>query len=116
MTDSTDDDSDRVLRIIKARCGDVLSADDLAMLSQPEETVGEADTLPIEIADQILDVVMALDDRMAKLDAVFRAGNDDPLASCRRALADMTVEDKVIVADQLRGWVEAERGTHERQH
>lgn len=119
MTDSTDDDRDDYIRnVIAHRCPE-LTDDDLAMLSQPDEFLGEL--LPVEIGHQILEVVDRLFDRMTALeDAVAQArdpaGNDDPLASCRRALADMTVEDKVMVADQLRGWVEAERGTHERQH
>jgi hypothetical protein len=33
--------------------------------------------------------------------------------ACRRALLDLTVEDKLIAVERLRGWVEVERGTHE---
>lgn len=33
--------------------------------------------------------------------------------ACRRALIDLTVEDKLIAVERLRGWVEVERGTHE---
>ena len=35
---------------------------------------------------------------------------------CRRALTDLTVEEKALVLDQLRGWVELERSTHQQQH
>ena len=33
---------------------------------------------------------------------------------CRRAMTDLTVVEKALVVDQLRGWVELERGTYER--
>jgi hypothetical protein len=32
---------------------------------------------------------------------------------CRRALVDLTLEDKLIAMERLRGWVEVERGTYE---
>jgi hypothetical protein len=32
---------------------------------------------------------------------------------CRRAMTDLTVEEKAVAVDQLRGWVELERSTHE---
>ena len=33
---------------------------------------------------------------------------------CRRAMVDLEVHAKALVVDQLRGWVELERGTYER--
>jgi hypothetical protein len=33
---------------------------------------------------------------------------------CRRAMTDLTVVEKALVVDQLRSWVELERGTYER--
>jgi hypothetical protein len=86
------------------------------------QAVSPDDALPVEIADQIMDVIDQMMTRLDRLSALVSetgpAGlvSDDPVAVCRKAMVDMTVEDKVIVADQLRGWVEAERGTHERQH
>ena len=51
-------DRDRVMRIIMARCGDVLTDADLALLA------GEPnDTLPWQIAEQILTVVDTMMDR-----------------------------------------------------
>jgi hypothetical protein len=35
---------------------------------------------------------------------------------CRRAMSDLDVDAKALVVDQLHGWVELERSTHERQH
>ena len=35
---------------------------------------------------------------------------------CRRALIDLTTEDKVIATERLSAWVELERGTSEQQH
>jgi hypothetical protein len=51
-----------VLRIIMARCGDVLTEDDLAALAEPD-----ADMLPVEIGAQILDVLTAMEDRMGAM-------------------------------------------------
>ena len=48
--------ADRIMRVIRARCGDVLSDDDLALITQPDGPLGEM--IPIAVADQILDVVM----------------------------------------------------------
>ena len=51
------------------------------------------------------DVDDALDKRVrAILEAV---------EACRRALSDLTLTDKDIALERLRGWVEVERGTHE---
>jgi hypothetical protein len=33
--------------------------------------------------------------------------------ACRRVLIDLTLPDKDIALERLRGWVEVERGTHE---
>jgi hypothetical protein len=35
---------------------------------------------------------------------------------CRRAMTDLTVVEKALVVDQLRGWVELERSTYQQQH
>jgi hypothetical protein len=35
---------------------------------------------------------------------------------CRRAMVDLDVDAKALVVDQLHGWVELERSTHEQQH
>jgi hypothetical protein len=35
---------------------------------------------------------------------------------CRRAMPDLTREEKIVAVDQLHGWVELERSTHEQQH
>jgi hypothetical protein len=56
-------DRDRVMRTIKARCGDVLTEDDLAALVQPE-----ADTLPVAIAAEVFEVLEALEARMTELE------------------------------------------------
>ena len=36
--------------------------------------------------------------------------------ACRRAMIDLTIEQKALVMDQLRGWIELERSSHERRH
>ena len=74
MTKISDSDNlDRVLRIIRARCGDVLSDADLAALA---ETASFQAVLPVasrverEIGEQIMEV---LDAMMTRMDAIERA-------------------------------------------
>jgi hypothetical protein len=59
------DDRDRILRLIMARCGDVLTeADLLAALADAPDP----DALPGSIGEQILDVIGHLADRMDRLE------------------------------------------------
>jgi hypothetical protein len=62
---SDGDDRDRVMRIIMARCPELTDAD-LALITStqpaaPPAASSDNDTLPVEIADQILDVVIVVD-------------------------------------------------------
>jgi hypothetical protein len=106
-------DRDYVMRIIRARCSDVLSDDDLASveaMSQP------AEMLPIEIGEQILTVLDALQDRLEALAESLRQKPPPAktvIGACRQAMIDLDLDAKADVVDQLLGWVEAERGTYE---
>jgi hypothetical protein len=97
---------------------------DLAALMEPD--------LPAEIAAQVLDVLEALEQRMDELAAIVRDHDDgdhdrrrarqageailSAVDECRRALIDLTIEDKVIAMERLSAWVELERSTSEQQH
>jgi hypothetical protein len=75
-------DRDRVMRIIMARCGDVLSDADLASIearSQP------AEMLPSEVAEQILTVLDSMMDRLDELTAIVRDDGDHDRRGDRRA-------------------------------
>jgi hypothetical protein len=70
--DETNDDHapesahDRIMRIIRARCGDVLTERDVASLAdaQPDPD----DRLPSEVADRILYVLAMFEARLIALD------------------------------------------------
>jgi hypothetical protein len=81
MTDGTDDD--RVLRIIKARCGDVLSDADFALITQHAAPPAEPD-LPVEIGEQILDVLAEMGNRLDRLAGATSANGKDDDATERR--------------------------------
>jgi hypothetical protein len=75
MTDDTDDD--RVLRTIKARCGDVLSDADFALITQHAAAPPEPD-LPEEVGERILDVLAAMGDRLDRMaETAGVNGSDD---------------------------------------
>ena len=59
---------DRVLGIIRARCGDVLTDNDLALLSVGKFADRDPDTLPASIGEDILDVLAHMMDRMDKIE------------------------------------------------
>jgi hypothetical protein len=102
------DDHDRVMRIIQARCADALSDDDLALISnQPD------DTLPVEAADKIIEVISMMETRLEALVESLRLPPETMVEAFRRAMIDLDVEDKADVVEQLQGLVELERATHE---
>jgi hypothetical protein len=68
MDDMRTDDRDRVLRLIMARCPE-LSDRDLALLVA---AAPDPDAIPSSVADKILDVVLALEDRMTALEEPVR--------------------------------------------
>jgi hypothetical protein len=51
-------------------------------------------------------------------DALDRRARDiqNVVDQCRRAMVDLDVDAKALVVEQLRGWVELERSTHQQQH
>jgi hypothetical protein len=71
MTDPdapSDDDRDRILRLIMARCPE-LSEADLALLG---DTQPDPDMLPASIGAQILDVISHMADRLDALEKAVR--------------------------------------------
>jgi hypothetical protein len=72
---SDNDDHDRVMRIITARCGDALTDADLATLTQHAGAPAEPD-LPLEIGEQILNVLAEMGDRLERMVGV-NGENDD---------------------------------------
>jgi hypothetical protein len=79
---SDNDDHDRVMRIIPARCGDVLTDADLALFASMES---EPDTLPVAIGEQIMEVLDHMMDRLDRMADVVGANNDeDDDAAARR--------------------------------
>ena len=99
--------ADYVLALITARCPE-LTDEDLAVLSQPEP-LGEP--LTPEIADEILNVVLALDDRMAKLEAKV-PNSADIVATVWDAMRDFTLREKQAMLDKLEGLVGMEEASH----
>jgi hypothetical protein len=72
MTDpAPESDRDRILRMISHRCPELLPAD-LALIA--DAPVDSDDRLPMAIGEQILDVVLALEDRMTALEQAVRGG------------------------------------------
>jgi hypothetical protein len=57
----TSNDHDRVMRLIRARCVDVLTDADLALLG---DAAPDPDALPASIGAQILEVVERMADRL----------------------------------------------------
>jgi hypothetical protein len=56
------------LRIIMARCGDVLTDDDLALVAHPSLL---PELLPLEVGDQILAVLSAMAERLDRIEAAL---------------------------------------------
>ena len=80
MTDPTEDDvdRDRVMRIIMARCGDVLSEDEVAAAFGADAANASTEAmLPVEIGEQILAVVEALDEKVDALAEAVGVNKDD---------------------------------------
>ena len=75
----TYDCDDYLRRLIAARCPE-LTDDDLALITQPAATTAEPD-LPVEIGEQILDVLAEMGDR---LDRIVGANVSDDDATERR--------------------------------
>ena len=72
------DDRDRILGIIRARCGDVLSDRDINALMEPD--------LPTEIGEAILAIINLMTDRLNELAALVGAKEDDDDARQRPTL------------------------------
>jgi hypothetical protein len=86
IADSPDADRAAYIRaVIQARCGDVLTDADLATLTQAATT--PAELLPVEIGEQIIDAITALEDKLDWLaEAVgVNRDEDDDGAARRRA-------------------------------
>jgi hypothetical protein len=62
----TSNDHDRVMRLIRARCGDVLTDADLAALGDaaPDPDAG----IPVAIADKVVEVLEAMEARLITLE------------------------------------------------
>jgi hypothetical protein len=76
----TADPDDRVMRIIRARCSDLLSDDDLDALAQP--------VLLADIAGMVLNIIDRMVDRLDALEAmVMKEDDDDGRQQRRRARA-----------------------------
>ena len=102
--------ADYILDLIAARCGDEVSADDLALLAERDEPIEE--TIPLEVASQILSVVDQLMTRMERLEASVLSGND-LIASLWRAMADYTIDQKTAMLQRLELLVVSEAASHQ---
>jgi len=78
MTDGTDDRVGYIRNLIAVRCPE-LGPDDLATLTQHAAT----ETLPVEIGEQIMDVLAAMEMKLDRLAGVNKDEDDD--ADRRRA-------------------------------
>jgi hypothetical protein len=83
---SMTDDRDRVMRIIRARCPE-LGPDDLALITHPDPARVEPD-LPVEIGEQILDVLAEMGDRLDRLADAAGVNKDEDDADAARRGAD----------------------------
>ena len=108
--DAPTDNGDRVRRIIKARCGDVLSDDDLALM-----TANPDDTLPVEIANQVLTVIEAMQDRLESLAESLRPPPPAKtlVEQIMHSLIDCDIEQKRHILSEVDRWVTMEEGTGE---
>lgn len=97
-----------VLDLIAARCPEI-TADDLAVLSQPDEPLAEQ--IPLEVGAQILEVVDHLMARMERLEAKV-PNSADIVNSVWQAMIDYPVEAKVAMLRKLELLVESEASTH----
>ena len=86
-----------------------IDLDDLAA-THPAAPPAEPD-LPVEIGQRILEVLEVTIERLDRLAAVIAP--DDPLARCRLALDDLTVEAKRRVMTELDSWVTLEEASHD---
>jgi hypothetical protein len=102
-------DHDRVLRIIQARCADALTPDELAAFSnQP------ADTLPVDAAAQIVEVIDLMEQRLSALIARHSLPPPETMAELfKQVMVDLDIDAKTMVVSELTGLVELERATHE---
>src|SRR5271166_143645 len=100
--------TDDQIRLILARCPELTETDLVAALgssASAEKASAEAflpdDMVPVAVVGEILDVVISLEERMTALEAAVAHVGEDPVAICRRALADMAVEEKAAVVTEL---------------
>jgi hypothetical protein len=105
-------DSDRLayLRaVVSHRCPELTDADLALMAAEPDGA------LPLEVAEQILTVIDALQDRWEALAESLRQKPPAKtvIGACRQAMIDLDVDAKADVVNQLHGWIELERSTHE---
>lgn len=96
--------------LISHRCPELGPAD-LALLGYSDEPLSEDELIPVEIADRILNCVMALDGRMERLEAQVVSGSD-LIASLWEAMADCTLPEKQSMLSRLEGLIEMEASSH----
>ena len=58
-----------MLRLISARCGDVLSEADLDKFLAGSDPDPDGDRLPMAVGDKIMDVLLAFEDRLDRIGA-----------------------------------------------
>lgn len=102
----TADRLDYIRAIIRHRVPEVTDADLAVVAEQP-------DTLPVEIANQVLEVVEALEAKLEALVERYSLPPETLVEALRLALVDLDVDAKAQVVAELNGWVEAERGSGE---
>lgn len=108
----SDDRTAYVRNLIAARAPELSDDDIAALVAEPP------DTLPVEIANQVLEVIEAMQDRLESLAESLRPPPPAKtvVGACRQAMVDLDVDAKALVVEELIGWVEAERGTSEPLH
>ena len=83
-------DYDYLNRVIAHRVPELSENDLAAAASQPAPSDDDT-VVPVEVLDQVLDLIIALEGRMSKLEEEARAqrSDSDPVGACRRALVDL---------------------------
>lgn len=110
-----DDRADYFDRLIAHRCPEIGPADLASAEAASQPAPSDDMVVPVEVLDQVLDVVIALEERMNALEATLGVGAD-PVDACRRALIDLRVEDKRLALIEVDKWVSLEEaGTETRQ-
>ena len=69
----TDDDRERIIRLIAARIPE-LSADQIIEALSPGDDLGDDSGIPPHIASQVLDVIAMLADRMDEMESRLTPG------------------------------------------